>query len=214
MNEDLRAYYAARAPEYDRVYLKPERQADLRTLREWVPAQVAGLRALEVACGTGFWTQYIAPVAREVLAVDIEPEPLQIARARVTDPKVGFVLGDAYRLPVRPRSREAAFAGFWYSHVPRPRSREFLAGLAETLTPGGLVVLLDNLFVPGSNLPVVRTDPDGNTYQDRALADGSVHRVLKNFPDEAELRAASGTVADGMTFTRFHYYWAFTFRVR
>ena len=214
MNSDLRAYYAARAPEYDRVYLKPERQSDLRALRGWLPAQVAGSRVLEVACGTGFWTRHIAPSACEVLALDIAPEPLQIARARVADANVRFVLGDAYRLPVRPRSRGAAFAGFWYSHVPRQRGREFLAGMAETVEAGGIVVLLDNLFVPGSNLPISHTDPDGNTYQDRTLTDGSAHRVLKNFPTEPELRAAAGAVADGMTFTRFDYYWAFSFRVR
>ena len=31
----LRAYYAARAPVYDRVYRIPERQADLRRLQDW-----------------------------------------------------------------------------------------------------------------------------------------------------------------------------------
>ena len=39
MSEAMQGYYAARAPEYDRVYLKPERQADLRAIEAWLPAR-------------------------------------------------------------------------------------------------------------------------------------------------------------------------------
>ena len=35
-------YYASRAPEYDRVYLKPERQSDLDAIRRWLPPLFAG----------------------------------------------------------------------------------------------------------------------------------------------------------------------------
>mgnify|MGYP000983153312 CR=1 FL=1 len=35
------SYYAARAPEYDRIYQKPERQADIADLRERLPALFA-----------------------------------------------------------------------------------------------------------------------------------------------------------------------------
>ena len=66
----MRSYYAARAPEYDAIYLKPERQADLRAIEHWLPPVFAGANVLEVACGTGYWTQFLAPVAASVLAVD------------------------------------------------------------------------------------------------------------------------------------------------
>ena len=42
----LQDYYAARAAEYDRVYEKPERQADLRTLRRWLPSLLVGTHLL------------------------------------------------------------------------------------------------------------------------------------------------------------------------
>src|SRR6186997_1836630 len=89
-------YYAARASEYDAIYRKPERQADLRAIEQWLPPRLAGARVLEIACGTGYWTQFIAPVARHVTALDAAPETLAIAKARVPGSNVEFVVGDAY----------------------------------------------------------------------------------------------------------------------
>jgi ubiquinone/menaquinone biosynthesis C-methylase UbiE len=47
------SYYADRAREYERIYQKPERQVDLRWLREFVGRTFAGCRVCEIACGTG-----------------------------------------------------------------------------------------------------------------------------------------------------------------
>ena len=77
----LQSYYAARAQEYDRVYDKPERQADLRRIEQWLPPLLSGRRVLEIACGTGYWTRLIAPVAASVVAIDSAAETLRIAQA-------------------------------------------------------------------------------------------------------------------------------------
>ena len=204
----MQSYYAARASEYDRVYDKPERQADIRTLQEWLPSLFRDSRLLEVACGTGFWTQYIAPLAREVVAIDYAPETLAIAQLRVPREKVLFVVGDVYHLPVYRASFNAAFAGFWFSHVPKRRQREFLSGLCAAVVPGATIVLVDNLYVEGSNHPIAEQDPEGNTFQMRKLEDGSMHRVLKNFPTERELRALLTGLGHDVKFTQFKYYWA------
>ena len=79
---ELTIYYAARANEYERIYYKPERQTDLARLRELIPAYFAGRRVLEIACGTGYWTQFIAQRALKVTATDINPETLAVARAK------------------------------------------------------------------------------------------------------------------------------------
>jgi hypothetical protein len=47
--ESMRDYYARRATYYERVYLKPERQRDLRTMEAWLPSMFVGRRVLEVA---------------------------------------------------------------------------------------------------------------------------------------------------------------------
>ena len=70
-------YYAARAREYERIYHKPERQADLARLREAVPAPFTNRTVLEVACGTGYWTQHMARTARSICAThQVNTEPV------------------------------------------------------------------------------------------------------------------------------------------
>lgn len=211
VESSMRAYYAARAAEYDSIYLKPERQADLRAIEHWLPALFAGGRVLEIACGTAYWTQFIAPLASSVLAVDAAPETLAIAKVRVPDKKVQFLAGDAYALPPCAEPFDGAFAGFWFSHVPVKRQREFLLGLNAVLKPGATVVLLDNRYVEGSSSPVTEHDADGNSYQMRKLNDGSLHRVLKNFPCEAELKALVDGLSQRSKLTCWPYYWAFEY---
>src|SRR5688500_18132253 len=99
MSAELEDYYAARASEYDRVYRKPERQADLRTIERWIREVFAGKTLLEIACGTGYWSQFLAPVARSFVGLDASREVLEIARSRVTAGHAAFVQGDAYRPP-------------------------------------------------------------------------------------------------------------------
>lgn len=204
----MQDYYAARASEYDRIYLKPERQNDLRQIEQWLPPIFAGSTVLEVACGTGYWTQFIAPVASRVVAVDAAPQTMRIAQGRVAPGKVEFVVGDAYALPLAGRRYERGFAGFWFSHVPRPRVREFLLGFHAALQPGATVVLLDNLFVEGSSSPISERDAEGNTYQARRLGDGTTHRLLKNFPTEDELRADLEGLGAQVRYQAWQYYWA------
>lgn len=210
---EMQSYYRARASEYDQVYLKPERQSDLAAIRQWLPPRFSGASVIEVACGTGYWTQFISSTAASVLAIDAAPETLSIARSRVPNEKVTFLVGDAYALPGHLGPFGAAFAGFWFSHIPKARWREFFSGLSACLRPKAKVILLDNLYVEGSSTPVTGRDHDGNTFQTRCLADGSSYRVLKNFPSESELHQSAAEFGECHSFTRWHYYWAFEYVV-
>lgn len=209
----MKQYYAARASEYDRVYAKPERQQDLRAIEQWLPGVLRNREVLEVACGTGYWTQFLAPAARQVLAIDASVEVLRIARSRVEEKPVRFAVGDAYQLPVHSRSYDGAFAGFWFSHVPIALVGEFLHGLHQALVPGAKVVLLDNRFVEASSTAISEQDADGNTYQLRRLEDGSTHRVLKNFPSARELHQAVQAVASEVRHHEWQHFWALEYSV-
>jgi demethylmenaquinone methyltransferase/2-methoxy-6-polyprenyl-1,4-benzoquinol methylase len=207
----MQSYYATRAPEYDAIYLKPERQQDLRRIEKWLPPLFADSRVLEIACGTGYWTQFIAPAARHIIGIDASQETMNIARDRVPESKATFLVGDAYSLSPSLGRFNAAFAGFWFSHVPKARRQEFLYGLTALLEPGALVVLLDNLYVEGSSSAIAEADAEGNTYQDRKLGDGTTHRVLKNFPSQSELESSIKELGRNGKFTTWQHYWAFEY---
>ena len=210
MESELIDYYRRRAGEYEAIYAKPERQADLAALRESVARRFEKARVLEIACGTGYWTQVIARVAASVTATDVSEEPMQIARSKPYERgNVVFQAADAYALPESLGSFDAAFAGFWWSHVPRGKIGEFVASLHARLAPGARVVMLDNRFVAGNSTPVVEVDAAGNTYQLRTLADGSRFRVLKNYPTPQELRDLFGPT---LAYEELDYYWHAEYR--
>jgi SAM-dependent methyltransferase len=211
--QGLAEYYSRRAPEYDRIYEKPERQADLAVLRERVRETFRGEKVLEVACGTGFWTEVLAEVARSITAVDINESVLQIARGRRGAERVRFERGDVYALPELPLA-SACLAGFWWSHMPKARIAPFLTGMHKRLEPGATVMFMDNCYVEGNSTATARTDADGNTYQTRKLDDGSTHEVLKNFPADAELERAVSPFANSPKIERLRYYWILTYRLK
>ena len=201
---ELLEYYRRRAGEYEAIYAKPERQADLAWLRGHIPQRLAGRRVLEIACGTGYWTTLIARSAASVVATDAAEEPMALARAKSYPPdRVRFALADAFHLDAQLGRFDAALAVFWWSHVPLSRIDEFLASLHRRLETGARVVLMDNLYVSASSTPIADRDAEGNSYQLRRLADGSETRVLKNFPTEMELRSHLPL----QSYRALEYYW-------
>ena len=139
----LSDYYRDRAAEYDAVYAKPERQDDLATLRGLL-TRLAGGRILEIAAGTGYWTQVLSASAAAITATDINPETLDVARTRRYGPApVTFQVADAYALEEVPGRFDMAFIGFFWSHILRGDLPRFLDGLRARLGPGAVVMVLD-----------------------------------------------------------------------
>ena len=210
----MAGHYARRAEEYEIMFQKPERQNDLRALRSFIVEAFAGKHVLEVACGTGSWTQVVARSAASVTAIDVNDEVLEIARAKPrVRGNVTFRREDAYALPGFPRQFSGGLAGFWWSHVPKARLRTFLTGLHKAFAPGATLVFFDNAYVRGSSTPLARRDADGNTYQERRLSDGSPHEVLKNFPTEEELRRAVGGLASNVKVGFLPHFWVLTYQI-
>jgi len=211
-NTELTQYYERRAAAYEQVYAKPERQADLRRLQTWVAATFHNCDVLEIAAGTGYWTQFVAQNAGAVLATDYNLAPLHIA-ARHNYPRknVRFGVADAFALDTISGTFNASFAGFWWSHIPREDLDRFLAGLCARLLPGSLVAVIDNRYVVGSSQPIQHIDSAGNTYQLRRLSDGTEHQILKNFPTTDQLQDAADRHGTNCQLTALDYYWTMTF---
>jgi len=211
---EMRAYYAARAPYYDSVYLKPERHEDIAFLASHIPSRLKNRSVLEVACGTGYWTQHIAPAARRLVATDGTAEPLDFARFRPGTNDVLFFQADAYELPPHLGVFDGAFAGLWFSHVPIGARNAFLASLHLRLAPGARVLLLDNGSAQLRDFPISEVDAEGNTYQSRTLQDGSTHRVLKNFPSRAELNQLLAPHAKNVAYMELDNFWLCEYEIR
>ncbi len=201
-------YYDRWAPDYDEVYLRPERQSDLLAVGSHLADLFAGKHVLEVAAGTGWWTSRLADTAASVTATDANRSTLDIARARRAWPQsVKFVVADALQLQTIRGDFDAAFVGFFWSHVPLQEIGGFLEGLMLRLLPGSLMVFIDNRLVPGSVHPVTRRDDQGNTYQQRQLKDGSSWEVLKNFPEPDEVRARLSRIGHSIELQQLDNYW-------
>ena len=210
-DESMKSYYAQRAREYERIYAKPERQADLRQLESRIGSMFTGCDVLEIACGTGYWTQFAANTARSITATDINPEVIAIAKSKSYRTQPIFLVADAYAPTTIPGKFNALLSAFWWSHIPKERLDEFLSALHQRLAPGSLVAFLDNRYVEGSSTLISSTDAYRNTYQDRRLDDGSIHHVLKNFPSIGEIEAALVGRSTDLEILELQYYWLATY---
>lgn len=212
MREAMNKYYAQRASTYESIYQKPERQADLQALQQRVTEVLKNHRVLEIACGTGYWTERFAPVATSVLATDINQTMLDIAQSKVYPPeRVQFAVADTFALPVATAGQySACFAGFLWSHIKREEQANVLAQFSKAAGKGSLLVLIDNNYVEGSSGPVARTDLEGNTHQLRMQEDGSRVEIVKNFPADSFLRKKFGAAARDIRIVRTEYFWMLT----
>ncbi|HSR82387.1 MAG TPA: class I SAM-dependent methyltransferase [Hyphomicrobiaceae bacterium] len=200
-------YYEARAPQYEAIYDRPERQAELRFLRGWLAREAHGLTLLEVACGSGYWTGVAATTAKAILATDCNPSPLELARSKNLGPHVTYARADAFALPTRDGLFEGGMAHFWWSHVSLADQQRFLMHFASKLRKRAKLLMIDNTFAAGST-PIARRDALGNTYQRRRLASGDDYEILKNFPTGEELRRSLEGSCESATVLELEHYWA------
>ena len=179
----MRAYYEARASEYDDWWLGTGRFAQRERPgwneeRDALIAAVASLppaRTLDVACGTGFLTQHLPG---EITGLDQSTSMLELASARVPD--AGFVHSDALRLPFRDGTFERVFTSHFYGHLEEPERGRFLAEVRRVAPE---LVVVDS---------ALRDDVEPTEQQERILEDGSRWQVFKRYFDPDELSAELG----------------------
>ncbi len=212
MHEPMSKYYAQRAKTYENIYQKPERKSDLLAMQERICDVLKSHRVLEIACGTGYWTERYAPVATSVFATDINQAMLDIAQSKTLPAeRVEFAVADVFAMPASNAGQySACFAGFLWSHIKREEQADVLAQFAKAAGKGSILVLIDNNYVEGSSTTIARTDLEGNTYQLRMQEDGSRVEIVKNFPADSFLRKRIGPVARDIRIFRNEHYWMLT----
>lgn len=208
-------YYNRRAAEYEEIYRRPERQADLAAVESRLIDFCRGQHVLEIGCGTGYWTRRIAPASLSVVGIDLADEALEVARTAWTAPgRVRLRRGDAFRLEDIGGHFTAVISTFLWSHIPRREIPLFLEGLSRRFPGGAPILLVDNRYVEGSSTPISRRDRWGNSWQKRRLADGSEFEILKNFPTAGELAAMTRDRLDGVEIRQVNWFWLLTGHIR
>jgi SAM-dependent methyltransferase len=213
------AYYRARAPEYDEWWRRTGRydrgaEATARWKAEvaQVDAELAGAAlsgdVVELACGTGWWTERLARTARRLTCIDASPEAIDINRGRLRNaglPTPIYELADLFEWTPAAKF-DAVFFSFWLSHVPNDRFKSFWSKVAAALRPGGRAFFIDSLPDQTSTARDHRM-PDPGGLQERRLNDGRTFRIVKVFrqPDELtnELQALGWKPMIGRTPTYF-----------
>lgn len=170
----MKAYYHARAAEYDDWWLgeglhgKRRRPGwdEARAALERAITELPPCRTLDVACGTGFMTRHLRG---DVVALDQSEAMLAIARERLPEARV--VLGDALELRFPAGSFDRVFASYFYCHLEELERTRFLA---EARRVASELVIVGSLRREG--VPAER-------WEERILADGSTWHVYKRYFD-------------------------------
>jgi ubiquinone/menaquinone biosynthesis C-methylase UbiE len=196
--ESQKAYYDARAPEYNDWWERKGRydrgaeataawRADIDALDSWLDEFQPSGSVLELACGTGNWTEKLLKHSGDLTAVDASPEMLAQCRARVGADKVRFLQSDIFDYEPD-RQFDVVFFGFWLSHVPTDRFEEFWNRVRAALKPDGRFFFVDSQYEASStaadHILTARTD----TRQTRKLNDGSEYQIYKIFYEPTQLR--------------------------
>jgi ubiquinone/menaquinone biosynthesis C-methylase UbiE len=179
----VKAYYDARAPEYDEWYYgagrftddRPGWKAELSALSAAL-ATLPPARTLDVACGTGFLTRHIRG---EVTLLDQSAGRLEIASVRISG-AVAVVADALAPLPSPDRSFDRVLTGHFYGHLEPAARARFLAE-ARRLAPELIVV--DSALREG-------VEPE--SVQERTLNDGTRWTVYKRYFTAQRLLAELG----------------------
>ncbi len=197
MLEEQVAYYRARAGEYDEWFYRTGRydrgaehraawQAEVTVVEQSLREHITGGEVLELACGTGLWTQQLAQISSQVTAVDASPEVIEINRTRTRSAHVRYVLADLFSWTPPAAQFDAVFFGFWLSHVPADRFDAFWSTVRTALKPNGHVFWIDSLLERSSTAhdhgPL-----DHSGVVSRRLNDGREFRIVKMFYEAEEL---------------------------
>lgn len=187
-------YYRARANEYDDWFFRVGRydRGEAQT-RRWFD-QVEEVRRvlkdlpldgkdiLELAPGTGLWTEELCERAARLTVVDASPEMLALNHRRLGGRanSVTYVEADLFEWQSNEEFDVVVFC-FWISHIPSALLDPFLSKISQWLRPGGLVFFLDARKESTSTASDHVLPGDDEEVMVRRLDDGREFSIVKNF---------------------------------
>ncbi|MDX8362624.1 class I SAM-dependent methyltransferase [Cytobacillus sp. IB215316] len=213
----MNLYYSNRAQEYERVYYRNDevRQKEQAAIRESMSTLFVNKHVLEVACGTGYWTQFVAQDASHITAIDFSEEVLEIAvEKNLPSNKVLFQQANAYELNKVQGNFNASFANYWFSHIPKNEIEKFLKQLHARVGTGAQIFMADNVYIESIGGSLIEKAGSKDTYKLRTLENGSQYEVIKNYYNEAELREIFTPYARNLDITIGQCFWWISYLVK
>ena len=175
--------------------------------------------SLDIGCGTGSFSRRLAERSQHVLAIDLSPEMIRIARERSAKfSNIDFQVADVLNLPFDIESFDCIATIATLHHLPLA---EMLFKLKTALKPGGVLLILD-LFEPeGATdavlnllaLPVsvgLRLIHQGRFLPQRAeRAAWNAHESHDLYPTMGEVHAHCDRIIPGAKI-RKHFLWRYS----
>ncbi len=172
----VRALFATIADRYDLITRLLSYGQDRRWKRRLVAmaAPAPGMRALDLATGTGDIAFALAAAGADVVGLDVTQRMIELARAKAAAPAPRFLVGDMLALPFPAQSFDVVTTGYGLRNVPDLTMA--IDEIRRVLKPGGRVLSLDfdrpqNLLVRSVYLAYL------------SIAGGAVGWVLHRDPD-------------------------------
>jgi len=175
-------YYNARSADWESWitrYMGPVQQQ----VEEVLDGCPLGGDVLDLACGTGYWTEKLARRARTVTALDGSAPMLeQVGEHGLAN--VHTVQADLFSWNP-PTQWDAVFFAHWLAHVPEDHFDGFWSTVDGALLPGGHVVVVD-VAPEEARIEEEVFEQDSVPLTRRRLKDGRRFDVVKKYwePDE------------------------------
>ena len=203
----INEYYNNRAKEYEQIYHRddPLRQSELAKIKNLLRDSFKNKSVLEVACGTGYWTEAVAQTAKNITAVDYSVEMIQLAKTK--EIKATIIHDNAFSLQNVSNIFNAGLANFWFSHVPKNQINSFLNTFHKRLKPNSTIIMADNIYNEEFGGELIKKANDENTYKNRTLKGGASYQIIKNYYNEEELNTIFRMYSSEIKIHFGKYYW-------
>jgi len=186
----LENYYCNRAPEYEQIYYRdnPERRQEIDDEVIFLKELCTGKDVLDIACGTGYWTERISETAASIVASDISTEMIRQAQQKQYHCPVQFIRSNINQLPFALSSFDIVVLGFWFSHHPRQDYDNLFKCISRPLKPDCPIWMIENNPpAEGSVNNSHHIDIHGNNFKKRFLDNREEFVILKNYFKKDEL---------------------------
>jgi SAM-dependent methyltransferase len=174
----------------------------------------AGLRCIDVCCGSGVVTEAIAEhnAPASIVGVDVSPEQINFARQHRAHPNVTFETADAMALPFADASFDVAVCGLGLNYIPSPE--QGLKEFCRVTRAGGTVAVYLWDYIDGARFlrefwdAALAIDGEAAAFDQARRFPMCTQEGLRGLFERAKLEDVVQHALDVVTrFTSFDDYW-------